>query len=319
MKANRMSALFILILTIGTIFSLYIPKNEPTAADSVVIPKEAIRLRILANSDSEKDQEIKHIVRDVINEEISTWVQDLTSMEEARALIQSRLPEIERLAAGVLKEQNVQQDVRVDFGMVQFPTKLYGEHLYPAGEYEAILVTIGDGKGANWWCVLFPPLCFLDFSNGTAISQGFEEETKPKKAAKQKEKESDKKEEPVAEEEPDTVKEEQQTEDGQVFESESEPEKENAEPPAPVEAEIQTIVYVEINGFENEERAEEITEEKNDEEIEEKNEENNIKEKEKDGKPQKKNKNKKEPLYIEEDDEVQVKFFIVELFQGIFK
>lgn len=313
MKANRMSALFILILTIGTIFSLYIPKNEPTAADSVVIPKEAIRLRILANSDSEKDQEIKHIVRDVINEEISTWVQDLTSMEEARALIQSRLPEIERLAAGVLKEQNVQQDVRVDFGMVQFPTKLYGEHLYPAGEYEAILVTIGDGKGANWWCVLFPPLCFLDFSNGTAISQGFEEEAKPKKAAKQKEKEPD------AEEEPDTVKEEQQTEDGQVFESEYEPEKEDAEPPAPVEAEIQTIVNVEINGFENEERTEEITEEKNDEEIEEKNEENNIKEKEKDGKPQKKNKNKKEPLYIEEDDEVQVRFFIVELFQGIFK
>lgn len=313
MKANRMSALFILILTIGTIFSLYIPKNEPTAADSVVIPKEAIRLRILANSDSEKDQEIKHIVRDVINEEISTWVQDLTSMEEARALIQSRLPEIERLAAEVLKEQNVQQDVRVDFGMVQFPTKLYGEHLYPAGEYEAILVTIGEGKGANWWCVLFPPLCFLDFSNGTAISQGFEEETKPKKAAKQKEKEPD------AEEEPDTVKEEQQTEDGQVFESESEPEKENAEPPAPVEAEIQTIVNVEINGFENEERTEEITEEKNDEEIEEKNEENNMKEKEKDSKPQKKNKNKKEPLYIEEDDEVQVRFFIVELFQGIFK
>jgi stage II sporulation protein R len=61
--------------------------------------------------------------------------------------------------------------VKVDFGQAEFPTKLYGQYLYPAGEYEAVIITLGEGDGANWWCVLFPPLCFLDFSNGTAVSQ----------------------------------------------------------------------------------------------------------------------------------------------------
>ena len=52
---------------------------------------------------------------------------------------------------------------------VKFPTKVYGNFIYPAGEYEAVLITIGEGEGANWWCVLFPPMCFLDFSSGTAV------------------------------------------------------------------------------------------------------------------------------------------------------
>ena len=63
------------------------------------------------------------------------------------------------------------QSVNVDFGQAEFPTKLYGQYLYPAGDYEAMIITLGEGEGANWWCVLFPPLCFLDFSNGTAVSQ----------------------------------------------------------------------------------------------------------------------------------------------------
>ena len=75
--------------------------------------------------------------------------------------------------------------MNVKFGKVQFPTKLYGQFLYPAGEYQAILITLGSGEGANWWCVLYPPLCFLDFSNGVAVSDGFEEK-KAKAATKRK-------------------------------------------------------------------------------------------------------------------------------------
>lgn len=156
--------------------SLYIPKNEATAEQPLIIPEEAIRLRILANSNGREDQAIKHHVRDVVNEEIATWVEQLTSIEEARSLIQSRLPEIQRLAEKAVSEMGGDQAVDVEFGKVQFPTKLYGNFLYPAGEYEAILITLGEGEGANWWCVLFPPLCFLDFSNGVAVSEGFEDE-----------------------------------------------------------------------------------------------------------------------------------------------
>jgi len=138
--------------------------------DYQVIPDESIRLRILANSDKEKDQELKRAVRDRVNEEITTWVEDMTDIEKARALIQSKLPEIEQMVADVIEDKGANNDFTVEYGEnVTFPVKLYGDYLYPPGEYEAILITIGEGQGANWWCVLFPPLCFLDFSNGTTV------------------------------------------------------------------------------------------------------------------------------------------------------
>jgi stage II sporulation protein R len=176
LKMKTLGIAYILILVIGTIVSLYIPKNEVTASESVVIPKEAIRLRILANSDLEADQALKRLVRDEVNANITTWVQELTNISDARDLLQSKQPEIQNIAEEVVKREGSTQSVHVEFGKVQFPTKLYGQFLYPAGEYEAILITLGEGKGANWWCVLFPPLCFLDFSNGLAVSDGFEEE-----------------------------------------------------------------------------------------------------------------------------------------------
>ncbi|PLR85140.1 stage II sporulation protein R [Bacillus canaveralius] len=175
MRTKTLAWAYIVILSIGTLLNLYIPKNEAAASDAVVIPNEAIRLRILANSDTEQDQALKRLVRDAVNAEISEWVADLTSIEEARSLIQSRLPEIQKIAEEVVAREQSSQTVKAEFGRVQFPTKLYGQFLYPAGEYEAILISLGEGKGANWWCVLFPPLCFLDFSNGVAVSE--EEQT----------------------------------------------------------------------------------------------------------------------------------------------
>ncbi|WP_433959489.1 stage II sporulation protein R [Cytobacillus horneckiae] len=195
--------LYILILSLGTLFSLYIPQTEVVADEPLVIPSEAIRLRILANSDMEEDQAIKRKVRDEVNKHITEWVSDLTSIEEARTLIKSKLPEVQEIAERVVKEEGSNQSVKTDFNKVDFPTKLYGQFLYPAGEYEAILITLGDGDGANWWCVLFPPLCFLDFSNGVAVSDGFEEEPKEqeeKLAVQDEEKES--KQEKDIEEEP---------------------------------------------------------------------------------------------------------------------
>lgn len=169
---KNMARVYILILSLATVASLSmpIPPKERASAENIqVIPQEAIRLRILANSDSSKDQEVKRVIRDAVNQEITTWVEHLTSIEEARLLIKSRLPEIERIAKQELDKRSLDYTAEVDFGNVQFPTKLYGQYLYPAGTYEAILITLGEGKGANWWCVLFPPLCFLDFSTGAAV------------------------------------------------------------------------------------------------------------------------------------------------------
>ncbi len=168
---------YILILSLAAVMSFYFPNQESTAVENVqVIPEEAIRLRILANSDSEKDQEVKRAVRDAVNKQMNEWVEQLTSIEEARQVISSRLPELEKIAKNELIKHGLSYSVSIDFGDVQFPTKLYGQYLYPAGTYEAVLITLGEGKGANWWCVLFPPLCFMDFSNSAAVSQGIEED-----------------------------------------------------------------------------------------------------------------------------------------------
>lgn len=173
---------YLIVLSFATMLSLYMPKTEAAQKESIVIPGEAIRLRILANSDYEADQAIKRKVRDAVNAQITLWVQDLTSMEKARTVIKAKLPEIQAIAEKVVLEEGGDQPVKVEFAKVQFPTKLYGQYLYPAGKYQAILITLGSGEGANWWCVLYPPLCFLDFSNGVAVSEGFDEKQKAAKA-----------------------------------------------------------------------------------------------------------------------------------------
>lgn len=141
-------------------------------SDYEVIPDDAIRLRILANSDSDKDQALKEDVRDAVNAEINEWVEELNDIDEARGIIQSNVPELEKTVESVLEEGGSDQSYTVEYDEdVTFPTKVYGSYIYPAGEYEAVLITLGDGEGENWWCVLFPPLCFLDFSNGVSVQE----------------------------------------------------------------------------------------------------------------------------------------------------
>ncbi|TWM30762.1 hypothetical protein CHCC14821_0487 [Bacillus paralicheniformis] len=178
MKKSNIACMYIFLLLIGALANL---TTEETAQSSggkpAVIPDEAIRLRILANSDSGSDQSVKRKIRDEVNKQITKWVENLTSVEEARQVIRSKLPEIKEVAKDVMKRENVRQSVSVRFDRVSFPTKLYGNMVYPAGEYEAVLITLGKGEGANWWCVLFPPLCFLDFSNGEAVKSPEDEQT----------------------------------------------------------------------------------------------------------------------------------------------
>lgn len=161
---------YLLILLIGAQLLVQFGYMKADAKGPSVIPKEAVRLRILANSDSDKDQALKRKVRDEVKAQIDGWVADLTSFEEARKVIQSHIPEIEKTVENTLKREGSKESFQVKFSKnVKFPTKVYGNFIYPAGEYEAVLITIGEGEGANWWCVLFPPMCFLDFSSGTAV------------------------------------------------------------------------------------------------------------------------------------------------------
>jgi stage II sporulation protein R len=125
----------------------------------------------LADSDSAQDQLIKQQIRDRIVESMNEWVTDPQNIETARAEIEARLSDFERLVGEELERLGVDQSYTVSFGQVDFPAKLYGNQVYPAGDYEALLITLGKGEGRNWWCVLFPPLCFVEVASGEAVSK----------------------------------------------------------------------------------------------------------------------------------------------------
>lgn len=135
------------------------------------IPEDSIRLRILANSDSVEDQALKRRVRDAIVEQMNTWVKGPTTLEEARIIVNSHIPELEAVVDQVIQENGYRYTYKVELGIVPFPAKMYGDKVYPAGDYEALRVTIGEGAGQNWWCVLFPPLCFVDTAKGEAVAK----------------------------------------------------------------------------------------------------------------------------------------------------
>jgi stage II sporulation protein R len=303
---------YLLLLSFATIFSLYMPKTQATAQDETVIPNEAIRLRILANSDSEDDQALKRKVRDAVNAEITKWVQDLTSLEEARTTIKTGLPEIQQIAEEIVAQENETQSVKVDFGKVEFPTKLYGQFLYPAGEYEAILITLGEGEGANWWCVLFPPLCFLDFSNGVAVSEGFEEEEineSKKTKSTQEETDDNKKAKSTQKETEETASKEYEPEKlDQPEEIKIEKETVKTVTSQQVKAEVGQEVKAAVKTTEVAQASTNIEKETSTDS-----------EKEEKSKTKPKKSSKKKPVYTSEDeDEVEVKFFVKELWEKIF-
>lgn len=124
------------------------------------IPEESIRIRILANSDSPEDQWIKREIQHRITAEVNSWHAAYTDIESARAIIREKLPELERVVGEELTHYGFDYGHEVVLGQVYFPAKVFGKETYPAGEYEALRITLGEGAGENWWCVMFPPLCF---------------------------------------------------------------------------------------------------------------------------------------------------------------
>ena len=126
-----------------------------------------IRLHVIANSDSPGDQSLKRDVRDAILEYVQNELRNSDNIEKSREIINSKLTEITNIAKKVIAEKGSSYGVRTILGEYPFPTKVYGDIALPAGKYQALRVIIGEGRGANWWCVLFPPLCFVDVTHGT--------------------------------------------------------------------------------------------------------------------------------------------------------
>lgn len=175
----------ILVTNTKTTFVTTTPEKLGEAERQQMIPDEAIRLRILANSDDAVDQEIKYAVRDRVNAHIEKTVAHIDDLDVARETIEATIPRLNEIVSETLGDYKQQYPFQITFKKdVPFPLKTYGPYLYPAGDYEAILITIGEGNGKNWWCVLFPPLCFIDFFNDTSLVDAEEDEANDDTLAK---------------------------------------------------------------------------------------------------------------------------------------
>ena len=148
-------SLFILISAIS-----YVDAVSNNIADSV------FRLHVIANSNSKEDQELKLKVRDELLSYMNIISKDSTSKKEAMQIANEHKEEFTQIAEKVIKENGYNYTVNVQIGKADFPTKYYGDITLPAGTYDALKVQIGEAKGQNWWCVMFPPLCFVDVSTG---------------------------------------------------------------------------------------------------------------------------------------------------------
>lgn len=128
-----------------------------------------IRLHVLANSDSERDQQLKLRVRDSVIAYLAPYLEPATNVQQARQIVLAQQQQLAEIAKKTIAANGYDYPVTVQIGDFDFPLKAYGNLVLPAGKYEAVRILIGKAEGKNWWCVLFPPLCFIDMTNATAV------------------------------------------------------------------------------------------------------------------------------------------------------
>ncbi|MFP4697793.1 MAG: stage II sporulation protein R [Eubacteriales bacterium] len=158
----------LLAIIIGFVSTLYINAANNDSVEDIQkgLASSLIRFHVIANSDSEHDQNLKIKVRDAVLEDMKKLFDSSGSIEETREIIKDNIEEIQSIAEKVIEENKEDYDIKVYLEEAKFPTKVYGDIVLPTGDYEALRIEIGDGKGENWWCVMFPPLCFVDVTHG---------------------------------------------------------------------------------------------------------------------------------------------------------
>jgi len=160
-KANKwILAILYSLIFLFLLFCFYSEKVNQDLSDSM------IRLHIVANSDSDADQALKLRVRDAVIAYMTERMDSLQTKETAGVYVKDHVGELETVANSVIAKEGFSDLARVSFGKYPFPTKQYENVILPAGFYDALKVEIGRAEGQNWWCVMFPPLCFVDDTKG---------------------------------------------------------------------------------------------------------------------------------------------------------
>lgn len=164
---------FLIVLILFSFF-IFISAASYVNAVSEDIAQSVFRLHVIANSDSKEDQDLKYKVRDKVLEYMNEISMDCSSKEEVILLAEEHKEEFKKIAEDVIKENGYDYTVNISIGNFDFPTKTYGDISLPAGEYDALRIEIGEAKGQNWWCVMFPPLCFVDVTSGVVPDESKE-------------------------------------------------------------------------------------------------------------------------------------------------
>lgn len=168
-KVTIILVLILLILAYTCICAFSYAENVSTD-----IANSVFRLHVLANSDSEEDQALKLKVRDNLLKYMNEICVDCKNKEEAIAKVYEYQDNFKKIALDTIYSEGYSYDVNINIGNFEFPTKQYGDISLPAGFYDALRVEIGEAKGQNWWCVMFPPLCFVDISSGVVPDESKE-------------------------------------------------------------------------------------------------------------------------------------------------
>lgn len=157
-----------LILIILTIVTIYVVYNN-VKAEEIVIPNTAIRLRVIPNSNNLLDQEMKTKVKQYLETNLYKNFANVDDIDEARTIINNNIPKIEEDIIIIFNENNYDMNFKVKYGNNYFPEKEYKGITYEEGYYESLVVEIGEAKGDNFWCVLFPSLCLLETEETTEV------------------------------------------------------------------------------------------------------------------------------------------------------
>lgn len=155
-------------LVLIILFSIYvfICAFSYVNAVSANISNSVFRLHVIANSDSAEDQNLKYLVRDALINYMNSVSKNSNSKDEAISIAYQHKSDFYKIAKKVINDNGYDYNVNISIGNFAFPTKNYGDISLPAGYYDALKVEIGNASGQNWWCVMFPPLCFVDISTG---------------------------------------------------------------------------------------------------------------------------------------------------------
>lgn len=169
-KIKMIGILSILLFFYTTVCAIsYAQSVSSDIADSV------FRLHVIANSDSDEDQKLKLKVRDELLKTMNSLCENANSKEEAMNIAKENSSLFQSIAEKTIQDNGYNYSVTIHIGQYDFPTKTYGDIALPAGNYDALRVEIGEAKGKNWWCVMFPPLCFIDVTSGVVPNESKEQ------------------------------------------------------------------------------------------------------------------------------------------------